>query len=563
MVRAIAATEAYLGSDASRVQLDPHVQETLAGEQVVHGRQQRHGIAVYPHSIVFRVSPDGTVTHSGHSFADVSNAQVIPALTAPAAVRRAYQHVRNGTGEICHTPHEPLLTDIGYRPSIYATFSMPSRPTVLTRGPFAKAPQAKLVITRDSGRLGWLVSMYVRGKVNFNIVIAATGRDAGALLYCGAEAASVVCTANVYRFNPAFEPAVEVTFPRPLSDYPANLQNGAFTIRDWVDQDRTLGNNVETLFGNQTPKLRLTLGGSKDKQFVSAVGSADEQVVNAFFLCNFAHDFFALLGFGEKEGNFQQKNFSHAGAGGDRLLLNIINGATGDANMQAQEDGSAAELTLGMFATPGGRSTALDADVVLHEYTHGVSQRLVGGRQDDDALVEPQSLALGEAWSDYFAVTIQNFYRQNDQRFAFAAYASNIEKGVRPTQASPTPYNLYTHDTGNFGRLGTPPFNEQHAAGSIFAAALIEMQRQLCAILGFDAGHVAGWRLVVASLKTVPGNPTFIDARGEILKAVPLLNLDTASITASVRDAFAKFGIGSGATCVSTSFSGVHADFNP
>lgn len=563
MEKAIAATVAYLGTDASRVQLDPHVQETLAGEQIVHGRQQHHGIAVYPHSIVYRVSADGIVNHQGHELVDVRETELVPKLGATAAMRRAYEHVKNGSTETCHTPHETGLMTGGYRPTIHAAFSMPSRPTVLSRGPFSKPPQAKLVIARETRRLGWLISMFVRGKATFNIVVAATGRDAGAILYCAAEAASAVCTASVYRFNPAFEARVEMTFPRPLTDYPASLQTAAFKVGDWVAADRTAGNNVETLFGNQSPKLRLTAGGPAGKQFVSAVGSSDEQVVNAFSLCNFAHDFFGLLGFGEKEGNFQQKNFSGKGIDGDRLLLSILNAAQGDANMQAQEDGTPAELTLGRFNTPGGKPTALDADVVLHEYAHGVTQRLVGGRQDDDALVEPQSLALGEAWSDYFAITIQNLYRQNDQRFAFAAFASGIEKGVRPTQENPTPYHLYTRDTGNFGLLGTPPFTEQHTAGSVFAAALIEMQRQLCGKLGFEAGHVAGWRLVMTSLKTVPGNPTFIDARGEILKAVPLLGLDTASITASVRDAFAKFGLGSGATCTSTKFTGVHADFNP
>lgn len=113
------------------------------------------------------------------------------------------------------------------------------------------------------------------------------------------------------------------------------------------------------------------------------------------------HDFFSLLGFDEEHGNFQEENYGGSGRGGDRLIVNVLKKAQGNANMRAQNDGEPAVLKLGTWRNKNppsiGEPTALDAGVVIHEYAHGVSQRLVGGQLKKVALVEPQSLALGEA----------------------------------------------------------------------------------------------------------------------------------------------------------------------
>ncbi len=53
-----------------------------------------------------------------------------------------------------------------------------------------------------------------------------------------------------------------------------------------------------------------------------------------------------------------------------------------------------------------GRLTAFDSSVVFHEFTHGVTNRLVGGRLYARALDATQSSGMGEGWSDYVACTI-------------------------------------------------------------------------------------------------------------------------------------------------------------
>jgi extracellular elastinolytic metalloproteinase len=236
--------------------------------------------------------------------------------------------------------------------------------------------------------------------------------------------------------------------------------------------------------------------------------------------------------------------------------VNVVRTAQGEANMRAQNDGQPGELTLGCWRNPDGSAggpSALDGSVVLHEYAHGVSQRLVGGRLKKTALVAPQSLALGEAWSDYFAITIENAFRAAP-RYTFAAWASGRPAGVRPA-----PYDLAN---AHFGMLGTPPYDEAHGAGSIFAAALIRMHVMLQSMPALANGTEVGWRLVIDSLMRVPANPTFLEARDALLASIPKGGQLSQPVEQVVRGAFAAYGMGRTARCNDCSFHGI-ADFNP
>lgn len=119
----------------------------------------------------------------------------------------------------------------------------------------------------------------------------------------------------------------------------------------------------------------------------------------------------------------------------------------------------------------------------------------------------------------------------------FAAHASGLTSGVRPY-----PYDCFE---GDFGQLGTFPYDEQHGAGGVFAAALIKMHEGLVALLGAVEGHAIGWRLVVASLKTLLENPTFIEARNALLDCVEELSSPhLPAIEGVIWVAFAQFGMG-------------------
>ena len=47
---------------------------------------------------------------------------------------------------------------------------------------------------------------------------------------------------------------------------------------------------------------------------------------------------------------------------------------------------------------------SLDASVEYHEYTHGLSNRLVIDASGNSTLNDIQAGSMGEAWSDYYAM---------------------------------------------------------------------------------------------------------------------------------------------------------------
>src|SRR5262249_38407952 len=132
-------------------------------------------------------------------------------------------------------------------------------------------------------------------------------------------------------------------------------------------------------------------------------------VTNLFYYVNIAHDYYYGLGFNEAAGNFQTSNFDRGGVGNDAVLAETqYGGFTNNAAFAPTPEGIAPKIRLGIFTrSTSSRFDDLDSDydgeVVLHEYGHGVSNRLVGAKTSTSCLVRIQSGAMGEGWSDYFA----------------------------------------------------------------------------------------------------------------------------------------------------------------
>ena len=64
-----------------------------------------------------------------------------------------------------------------------------------------------------------------------------------------------------------------------------------------------------------------------------------------------------------------------------------------------------ARLRIGLFTRGTSTQTddldaAFDGGIVVHEYGHGLSNRLVGARVSASCLSGMQSRAMGEGWSD-------------------------------------------------------------------------------------------------------------------------------------------------------------------
>lgn len=165
--------------------------------------------------------------------------------------------------------------------------------------------------------------------------------------------------------------------------------------------------------------------------------------------------------------------------------------------MSTPPDGFGPTLKLGLVAKTG-RHTAFDASVVFHEATHGLTNRLVGGPVSTTSLVQPQSAALGEGWSDFFACQLLGVEVIGD-------WVTSNPDGIR----------LRRYDDAypaTFADLGTAPYTEMHNVGEIWCATLA----RIAATLGLERSL----RLVLDSLKLLPDISTLLDARDGMIEAL-------------------------------------------
>ena len=330
--------------------------------------------------------------------------------------------------------------------------------------------------------------------------------------------------------------------PAPI--YPAAAAAG---FACWTDGVATAGNNADAcadLDANDICDGRALGTGSRflypftDAYDATSSASADlsAALVNAFYWTNVAHDWLYELGFDEASGNFQQDNFGRGGYGNDGVRVDVHDGAaTNNALFSTPPDGIAPRMALGLW--PGSRrDVAFDGDVILHEYVHGLSNRLVGGPWDSGALFVWQSGAMGEGWSDALA----------------ASYTSDPVIGEYVTRNSATGVRTVRYDQstltyGQFGtrRLATLPGTTTlaglpavHRDGEIWASTLWSVREAV--------GQSAFEQIVVAALKLTPRRPSMLDGRDAVIQAAGLYGLPQPQVC-QLWQAFAARGMGASA----------------
>src|SRR5207244_9966886 len=116
-------------------------------------------------------------------------------------------------------------------------------------------------------------------------------------------------------------------------------------------------------------------------------------VTDLFFWSNRYHDRLYSFGFTESARNFQNDNFGRGGLGGDPVQAEAQDSsAFNNANFTAPADGTAPRMQMYIFNGPSpNRDGDLDHDVVLHELTHGLSNRLIGNARSEEHTSELQS----------------------------------------------------------------------------------------------------------------------------------------------------------------------------
>ena len=321
------------------------------------------------------------------------------------------------------------------------------------------------------------------------------------------------------------------------------------TAAGWMGTSTvTTGNNVEAYLdtdANNVADANNTTGLSNGHAlavnqdftfpFVTGVDPRTQRpavVTNLFYFCNLAHDFHYRLGFTETSRNFQTNNFGRGGVGNDSVRAEAQDGSgTNNANFATPTEGQRPRMqqylfTQGTTSLADDRDSSQDGDVVMHEYGHGVSNRLVGGGSSG-CVSGTQAGAMGEGWSDYWAIT---FY--NDGRVGEYA-TGNTTSGIRRA-AYTVPANT-VHDS--YADVGVGGF-QVHRDGEVWAATLWDLRTSL--------GAAITDRLVLEGMKFTPCGPSFLNARDGILQADQAVN--GGANRCAIWTVFARHGMGASAS---------------
>ncbi len=259
--------------------------------------------------------------------------------------------------------------------------------------------------------------------------------------------------------------------------------------------------------------------------FSTAVDPRTQQaaiVTNLFYFNNIMHDFSYGLGFTETARNFQTNNFGRGGTGNDSVRAEAQDGSgTNNANFATPPDGQRPRMQQYLFTAPSpDRDSSVDSDVVFHEYGHGISNRLIGN--GSTALSGTQSGAMGEGWSDYWAITINN-------DGAVGEYVVNSAIGIRRAVYT-VPANAVHNSYADVGAGGF----EVHNDGEVWAATLWDLRAQL--------GKATTDLLVLNGMKFTPTRPSFLNARDGIIQADQ--NLNGGANRCAIWTVFARHGMG-------------------
>jgi hypothetical protein len=305
----------------------------------------------------------------------------------------------------------------------------------------------------------------------------------------------------------------------PAEVYPQPFRSGSQRDRCWVRDQQTEGNNADVCLDSDGDNLCDARALAAQDRFSFPFRDAFDRendpapdrhaaLANAFYWANALHDWLYRLGFDEAAGNFQADNFGRGGAAGDAVRIDLQDpAALNNATFTTPPDGIAPRMELGLF-TGLRRDTAFDADILTHEYVHGLTTRLVGGPGSTSGLSLWQSGAMAEGWSDAYAASLT-------ADPVIGEYASRNPGGIRTVAYDNSPYTFGMFGTlrptviANSGGLllGLP---QVHRDGEIWATVLWELRQRL--------GRDDFEQVLTTALKLTPRRPSMLDARDAILQ---------------------------------------------
>ena len=220
----------------------------------------------------------------------------------------------------------------------------------------------------------------------------------------------------------------------------------------------------------------------------------------------------------------------------------------GNAIKSAMQSGTVmGSLVAPPAPTPVDTDSDLDNGIIIHEYGHGISNRLTGGPSNASCLGNAEQ--MGEGWSDYFGIvlTMKGTDTPTQPRGVgtYVMGQSTSGNGIRPA-----PYTTdRTVNNFTYADLPDTSLTQPHGIGFVWCTILWDMTWKFVERYGFDAnlktgsgGNARALKLVTEGLKLQPCNPGFEDGRDAILKANKEL-FDGADLDI-IWEAFADRGLG-------------------
>jgi hypothetical protein len=218
---------------------------------------------------------------------------------------------------------------------------------------------------------------------------------------------------------------------------------------------------------------------------------------------------------------------------GETIIAALENGDT--VNGSLFNDGSGADSNH--------RDGSLDAEIVTHEYGHGLSTRLTGGAgnagcltpctqvQNGQCVAGTYTEQMGEGWSDWLALimTMEAGDTAEDPRgigtFSRGQGSGGLGLRTNPYTTDVT-LNPFTYASSN-----SPSESAPHGVGSVWATMIWDLTWAFVDEYGFDpdtyngsGGNNIAFQLIVDGLKLQQCNPGFVSGRDGILMADELAN---------------------------------------
>ncbi|MDP4263279.1 MAG: M36 family metallopeptidase [Bacteroidota bacterium] len=195
----------------------------------------------------------------------------------------------------------------------------------------------------------------------------------------------------------------------------------------------------------------------------------------------------------------------------------------------------------------------IDNGVVCHEYGHGISNRLTGGRNNASCLANAEQ--GGEGWSDYMAlmmVTNWSTAQLTDGNLPRTMGTYALGEPATGSGIRTYPYTLNMavnpHTYADLANVST----EVHYIGEVWTSALWDMTWNIIQMEGVidpniynatgPGGNAIALRLVMEGMRLQSCRPGFLDARNAILAADSILY--NFRHKCAIWNAFARRGMG-------------------